>query len=95
MLTNKRHRRRALAAAAVLAGGALAIATPARAQDCVIKVARIVPKTGPLAAVGQMTPWVDDNKMAYVKSIGGLKVGDKTCTISYKIYDSKSTVAGS
>jgi branched-chain amino acid transport system substrate-binding protein len=95
MLKNNRHRQRALATAAVLAAGALAVATPARAQDCVIKVARIVPKTGPLAAVGQMTPWVDDNKMAYVKSIGGLKVGDKTCTIAYKIYDSKSTVAGS
>ncbi len=84
-----------------LAGGAvLALAAwspqQAEAQDeCVIKVGRVVPITGALASVGKMTPWVDENKMKVVEEMGGIKVGDKTCTLDFTIYDSKSTVAGS
>ena len=40
-----------LAAAGTLASGA------AQAQACTIKIARIVPVTGPLADVGKDTPW--------------------------------------
>ncbi len=67
----------------------------ANAADCVIKVGRVVPVTGALAAVGKMTPWVDVNKARYVDSVGGIQVGSEKCKIDYKIYDSKSTVAGS
>jgi branched-chain amino acid transport system substrate-binding protein len=82
---------------AVLAiGGAAAMAsTGAHAQSCTIKVARVVPVTGPLADVGKDTPWVDENKVGPINKAGGLKVGAELCKIEYKIYDSKSTVAGS
>ena len=77
--------------------GVLAITSAtAWAQDaCTIKVARIVPVTGPLADVGKDTPWVDQNKLDPINKAGGLKVGNQQCKIDYKIYDSKSTVAGS
>ena len=78
-----------LAAAGTLASGA------AQAQACTIKIARIVPVTGPLADVGKDTPWVDENKLGAINKAGGLKVGSELCKIEYKIYDSKSTVAGS
>ena len=71
-------------------------ASQACAQDaCSIKIARIVPVSGPLADVGKDTPWVDQNKIDPINRVGGLKVGDQMCRIDYKIYDSKSTVAGS
>ncbi len=75
-------------ALALMAGGAWA-------QACTVKVARIVPVTGPLADVGKDTPWVDDNKVGPINKAGGLKVGSQQCKVEYKIYDSKSTVAGS
>jgi len=82
--------------AAIAAGSlAAALSTGANAQSCSIKVARIVPVTGPLADVGKDTPWVDENKVGPINKAGGLKVGNQQCTIDYKIYDSKSTVAGS
>ena len=81
------------ALATVLVGLA---ASPAFAQSqCTIKIGRVVPVTGPLAAVGGDTPWVDENKVDPINKAGGLQVGDKKCKIEYKIYDSKSTVAGS
>ena len=71
-------------------------AAPAVAQEsCTIKVGRIVPVTGPLADVGKDTPWVDRHKIDPINQAGGLKVGDKQCKVSFEIYDSKSTVAGS
>lgn len=73
----------------------LAAPSPAAAQDCKVRVGRIVPMTGPLASVGKMTPWVDENKMKVVKAAGGIEVGAQRCAIEYKVYDSKSTVAGS
>ena len=80
-----------LALAATFAGASLA-----HAQDaCTIKVARIVPMTGALADVGKDTPWVDDHKLGPINQAGGLSVGAQKCKIDYKIYDSKSTVAGS
>lgn len=72
-----------------LAGSAMA------ADQCVIKVARITPVTGALAAVAKDAPWVDENKIGPINKAGGLKVGNQQCKIEYKIYDSKSTVAGS
>ena len=82
--------------ACVVAGLLSAVATAASAQDaCTIKIARIVPVTGPLADVGKDTPWVDDHKLDPINKAGGLKVADQSCRIDYKIYDSKSTVAGS
>ena len=79
------------------AAGLLVLAgTVGHAQDaCTIKVARIVPVTGPLADVGKDTPWVDENKLDPINKAGGLKVGAQQCRIDYKIYDSRSTVAGS
>ncbi|MDB5818626.1 MAG: hypothetical protein JWQ11_2266 [Rhizobacter sp.] len=81
----------------VIAIGGLAatLGSSAYAQSCTIKIARIVPVTGPLAVVGKDTPWVDDNKVGPINKAGGLKVGNELCKIEYKIYDSKSTVAGS
>jgi branched-chain amino acid transport system substrate-binding protein len=70
-------------------------ADPAQAQGCTIKIGRVVPITGPLADVGKDTPWVDENKIGPINKAGGLKVGNQLCKIEYKIYDSKSTVAGS
>jgi branched-chain amino acid transport system substrate-binding protein len=83
-----------IAAAAVGSLAALYGGT-AFAQQCTIKIGRVVPVTGPLADVGKDTPWVDENKLGPINKAGGLKVGDKSCKIEYKIYDSKSTVAGS
>jgi len=78
------------------AGALVSTVSIAHAQDaCTIKVARIVPVTGPLADVGKDTPWVDEHKLGPINKAGGLKVGDQKCMIDYKIYDSKSTVAGS
>jgi len=82
--------------AAIAAGSlAAALSTGVYAQSCTIKIARIVPVTGPLADVGKDTPWVDDNKINPINKAGGLKVGNQQCKIEYQIYDSKSTVAGS
>jgi branched-chain amino acid transport system substrate-binding protein len=83
--------RAALASASI----ALLAPLPVAAQECTIKVGRVIPLTGPLASLGKMTPWVDNNKMTVVKEMGGLPVGGKKCAVEYKIYDSKSTVAGS
>ncbi|UNK39958.1 ABC transporter substrate-binding protein (plasmid) [Shinella sp. H4-D48] len=67
----------------------------ALAAECSISIGRVVPITGPLADVTKDTPWVDENKIKPINDAGGLKVGDELCKINYKIYDSKSTVAGS
>lgn len=67
----------------------------AQAQECTIKIGRVVPVTGPLADVGKDTPWVDEHKINPINKAGGLKVGSQSCKIEYKIYDSKGTVAGS
>lgn len=76
--------------------GLMAIASGgAAAQDCTIKIGRVVPVTGPLADVGKDTPWVDDHKIGAINKAGGLAVGSQKCKIEYTIYDSKSTVAGS
>ena len=82
---------------AVFAVGSLAAAMSAGAyaQSCTIKVGRVVPVTGALADVGKDTPWVDENKINPINMAGGLKVGNQQCKIEFKIYDSKSTVAGS
>jgi branched-chain amino acid transport system substrate-binding protein len=82
---------RNLVAFAVLA----ASATGAYAQSCKVTIARVNPTTGPLAAVGSDAPWTDDNKIGPINKAGGLKVGNRSCQIEYKLYDSKSTVAGS
>jgi branched-chain amino acid transport system substrate-binding protein len=85
-----------LAARLALVGGAsLLAAAGVAAQECKIKIGRVVPLTGPLADVGKDTPWVDDNKIGPINKAGGLVVGSQKCKIEYKIYDSKSTVAGS
>ncbi len=82
--------------AAIAVGSlAAALSTGAYAQSCTIKIGRVVPVTGPLADVGKDTPWVDENKINPINKAGGLKVGNQSCKIEYKIYDSKSTVAGS
>lgn len=81
----------AVAIGAIVAFGS----APALAQQCTIKIGRIVPVTGPLADVGKDTPWVDRNKVDPINKAGGLVVGSQKCKIDYQIYDSKSTVAGS
>ena len=77
-------------AAAVLALSTVGVA----AQECVVKVGRVVPMTGPLLDMGRETPWVDDHKIAQLEN-GSLQIGDQLCKIEYKIYDSKGTAAGS
>lgn len=79
-----------LAAVAAMTAGA----GMASAQDCTVKVGRIVPITGALVDVGRETPWVDEHKMRQLED-GALNVGDQMCKIEFKIYDSKSTSAGS
>ena len=64
-------------------------------EECVIKVGRVVPITGPLVDMGRETPWLDENKVDPINKAGGLQVGDKKCKIEYIIYDSKGTAAGS
>ncbi len=78
-----------LALLPVSGGAALA------ADECVIKVGRVVPLTGPLLDMGRETPWLDENKVDPINAAGGLKVGDQMCKIEYTIYDSKGTAAGS
>ncbi len=80
---------------ALLGGLAMLLCTGAQAQQCTIKIGRVVPVTGPLADVGKDTPFVDDNKLGPINKAGGLKVGSQMCKIEHKVYDSKSTVAGS
>ena len=65
------------------------------ADSCTIKIGRVAPMTGPLAALSSDSPWIDDHKLGPINKAGGLKVGNMQCKIEYKIYDSKSTVAGS
>lgn len=81
--------------AAGIAALAAGLSGPAAAQSCTVNVGRVVPMTGPLASLSKMTPWVDENKLKVIKEMGGVQVGGEKCTIAYKIYDSKSTVAGS
>ena len=81
-------------AALALGGLALTWSTGALAQPCTIKIARVVPLTGPLADYGKDTPWVDNNKIDPINKAGGLKVGAQQCRIEARTYDSKSTVAG-
>lgn len=80
-------------------GGAMLVlalsATSSFAQECVIKVGRVVPITGPLLDMGRETPWLDENKVDPINAAGGLQVGDQKCKIDYKIYDSKGTASGS
>ncbi len=75
--------------AVVGAGQALA------ADACTIKAADIVPLSGTLALLGRMTPWVLAHKLKAVHANDGVAVGDRTCVLDVKVYDSKSTVAGS
>lgn len=78
-----------------LAIAALALsAGAAAAQECVVKVGRVVPMTGPLLDMGRETPWVDEHKIGQLAN-GSLQVGDQMCKIEYTIYDSKGTAAGS
>ena len=53
----------------------------ASAQECVVKVGRVVPITGPLLDMGRETPWLDENKLKHIRADGGLKVGDRMCRI--------------
>lgn len=78
------------ALAALMVGGGAVFA-----QECVVKVGRVVPITGPLLDMGRETPWLDEHKIAPINAAGGLTVGDRQCKIEYKIYDSKGTAAGS
>jgi branched-chain amino acid transport system substrate-binding protein len=81
---------------AVAAAGLLAASASAYAEDgCTIKIGRVAPISGPLADVGKDTPWVDEHKLDPINKAGGLKVGAAQCKVEFKIYDSKSTVAGS
>lgn len=70
-------------------------AAQANAQECVVKVGRVVPITGPLLDLGRETPWLDNHKLKPINDAGGLQVGSRKCRIDYKIYDSKGTAAGS
>jgi branched-chain amino acid transport system substrate-binding protein len=83
------------ATSVVMALLGLCVAADALAQACTVTVGRIVPVTGSLADAGKDTPWVDENKLTPINQAGGLQIGGKKCAIRYKIYDSKSTVAGS
>jgi len=65
------------------------------AEECVVKVGRIVPITGPLLDMGRETPWLDENKVNPINAQGGLQVGSQKCKIEYKVYDSKGTMSGS
>lgn len=87
--------KRSVLLSAVAALSLLGIDAASAAEDCVVKVGRIVPMTGPLLDMGRETPWLDDNKLKAVNDAGGLKVGDRNCKIEYKIYDSKGTSSGS
>jgi branched-chain amino acid transport system substrate-binding protein len=81
---------------AVAAAGLLGASASAYAEDgCTIKIGRVAPISGPLADVGKDTPWVDEHKLDPINKAGGLKVGAAQCKVEFKIYDSKSTVAGS
>lgn len=90
--------RQAAAAMAVVAVAGLVGLSPrpaAAADTCTIKIAHIVPMTGVLALLGKMTPWVIAHKLQVIEQSGGLQVGDHKCTVDAKIYDTKSTIAGS
>jgi branched-chain amino acid transport system substrate-binding protein len=80
-----------LAALCILAGVGQAAAT----DECVVKVARVVPVTGPLLDLGREVPWVDEHKVKPINAAGGLQVGNKKCRIDFTVYDSKGTAAGS
>ena len=79
------------------AAAALAALVPAasHAQECTVKVGRVVPITGPLLDMGRETPWLDEHKVKPINDAGGLPVGDRKCRIEYRIFDSRGTMAGS
>ncbi len=82
----------------ILLGGVVATfasISGASAQECTITVGRVVPMSGPLVDMGRETPWLDENKIKPINAAGGLKVGNKSCKIAYKIYDSQGSMAGS
>jgi branched-chain amino acid transport system substrate-binding protein len=64
-------------------------------QQCTVTVGRVEPMTGPLVDIGRQAPWIDEWKTKAVNAGGGLKVGNQSCRIVYKLYDSKGTTAGS
>ncbi|MEM5318277.1 ABC transporter substrate-binding protein [Paraburkholderia sp. JHI869] len=79
----------------ILAGLALGFPFSYAQAECAVTVARIVPLTGPLLDYGRETPWVDKNKVDPINADGGLQMVGGKCKIVYRIYDSKSTLAGS
>ena len=66
-----------------------------QAQECTVTIGRVEPMTGPLVDLGRQAPWIDEYKTKIANANGGLKVGNQTCKIVYKLYDSKGTLAGS
>ncbi len=73
----------------------LAWAGPASAAGCTVKVGRVLPMTGALAAAAQVHPWIDNYKVGQLNKKGGLIIGGQHCDIEFKYYDSQSTPAGS
>src|SRR5687768_6555862 len=70
------------------AGGVLAVAAPAIAQQRVVKLGYVSPQTGPLAAFAE----ADNFTLASVREIvkGGLRIGNATHTVEIIVKDSQS-----
>lgn len=81
----------ALVALSICAG---AIALPAAAEDCVVKLGNIGPTTGGGASWGLSEKAGVAFEVAWVNSHGGLQVGDKKCTVAVVTFDTLQTAAG-
>ena len=91
MTKNRRH---AAALWLCAAAASLAVALPAQAQDCEVKIGAVGPHTGGAAAWGLAERAGVEFEAAWVNSQGGLGVGDRTCQVRVVSFDSLGTAAG-
>ncbi len=68
---------------------------PASADQCLVKIGRVLPMTGALQVASLVHPWIDTYKIEQINKAGGLSIGGQQCQIEVKDYDSKSSPAGS
>lgn len=60
--------------------------------DDVVTVGRVVPKTGPLAAFGRCTPYVEQLALDTINAAGGVILDGKRCRLELVYVDSRSDV---
>lgn len=80
--------------AASAAAGLAFAASAAQAQDCSVTIGAVGPLSGSAAAWGLAAKDGAEFTAALANSEGGIKVGDRTCTVEVVSFDSQYTAAG-